>query len=86
MATAPLPPLARYTGSDPHVKAWSDQLIGTLEIWSRRLAVPAGEQWTVTGTTPERNIGPGMSTTDLGNALGTLLQDLSKGAPMSVTG
>lgn len=87
MAAAALSPLPRYTGDDPAVRQWSEQLCSQLEIWSRALLAPTGEQWTVNGTTDHRDIDPAVLTTValVVSALGTLVQDLSQGAPLSVT-
>ena len=86
MAAAALSPLPRYQGNDPAVKAWSDQLCAALERWSTQLLAPTGQAWTVNGTTASRDVDPAVLTTVAltVSALGTLIQDLSRGAPISV--
>ena len=87
MAASPLGQLPRYNGQDQELRVWAENLCGRLEIWSRTLLAPAGEQWIVNGTAAARDVDPAVLTTvsDVVNALATLVQDLSKGAPLSVT-
>ncbi len=84
MANSPLPPLARYTGTDPAIKEWSDRFCATLEVWSRALAAPVGQPWTVSGITARRTVDPAVLTTLalVVDALGTLVTDLERGAPV----
>ena len=86
MAAAALAPLPRYTGSDPAMRQWSEQLCSQLEIWNRSLLAPTGQRWTVNGTTDQRVIDPAVLTSIalVVQVLGTLVQDLSQGAPLSV--
>jgi hypothetical protein len=87
MGTNLLQPCPRYTGKDLELRAWANDLCLHLENWSRSLGAPVGEQWIVNGTTAARDVDPTVITTIAGvvNALGTLVGDLSKGAPLSVT-
>lgn len=87
MATAPLSPLPRYTGQDPQVQMWSNQMCATLERWAAQLQAPSGEAWVVNGTTAHRDVDPAVltSTALVVSALGTLVQDLARGGPLSVT-
>lgn len=87
MANAPLPQLPRYAGTDPAVKLWADALCRTIEAWSHTLGAPVGEPWIVNGTTAARDVDPAVITTipQVVNALGSLVRDLSRGAPVSVT-
>ncbi len=84
MANAALPPLARYTGSDPAIREWSERVCSTLEVWSRSLAAPVGQPWTVSGITAHRTVDPAVLTTLalVVDALGTLVTDLERGAPV----
>jgi hypothetical protein len=86
MSTQLLQPLPRYAGTDPALRAWADNLCFHLESWSRSLGAPSGK-WTVNGTAAQRDVDPATLTTvaKVVDALGTLVNDLSKGAPLSVT-
>jgi len=87
MAATPLGQLPRYQGQDQELRLWTENLCARLEVWSRSLAAPTGEPWTVNGTTAARDVDPAVVTTvaQVVNVLGALLHDLSKGAPLSVT-
>lgn len=87
MSTAPLSPLPRYQGMDLEMRAWSERFCSALEIWSRSLSAPAGGSWVVNGIASQREVDPSTLTTldDVIDALGTLVHDLSKGAPLAVT-
>ncbi len=87
MAAALLSPLPRYTGQDPQVQIWSNQLCAALERWSIELHAPVGEAWTVNGTTAARDIDPTVVTTiaEVVSVVGTLVNDLARGAPLAVT-
>ena len=87
MATAALSSLPRYTGQDPQVLMWSNQLCAALERWAGQLHAPVGEAWIVNGTTAARDVDPAVVTTiaEVVSVVGTLVQDLSRGAPLSVT-
>lgn len=87
MATTPLGQLPRYTGPSRELRTWADELCSRLETWSRTISAPVGEQWIVNGTAVARDVDPAVVTTvgGLVNVVGTLVQDLAKGAPLSVT-
>ncbi len=86
MGAAPIPLLPRYTGTDPQMRDWANDLCQTLETWATLLNAPVGEVWTVNGIEEHRDVDPAVLTTFLAvtDVIGTLVRDLHRGAPLSV--
>lgn len=85
LKSAGMPVLPRYSGTDPVLKAWADQVSNVLELWMRNATAPAGgDRWAVSGVVANRTFNAtGATLPQVAQAVGTLLTDLESGGSIT---